>query len=195
MTMKLKVTDIYTKQRTVEVADTCPGCGADLTAENALKEWSKGELRFIGSYAPGEDTGFRVSEQALPEGNDSYLDGLEYQCVECNEIIAAGISSQKVALDNIEQMTDVLEKKTEVYDLAQRMDTIDDRMRVIGKLLSTSDSVQTLQILCGLRAAGIPPATIETAAASMGMPPSDLNSLLERSEEDFEAIKDIIAKG
>jgi transcription initiation factor IIE alpha subunit len=88
--MKYKVHDIIFRERTVEIpGTTCPECGADLTAEDAVKtvEWQ--DYRRYQSIVAVDGGHVLEPNGDVPLGIDCFLEE-NHQCAKCKYDLAEG---------------------------------------------------------------------------------------------------------
>jgi len=92
----MSVADVEVKHRTVEVPETCPMCGARLTAPGngrfaPVRELNLASSDFYGSFANDPEHTFHVDSEAGEEHpSDALWVVFAYECASCGEVLATG---------------------------------------------------------------------------------------------------------
>ena len=89
--MKAKIADVTVKYREIELPDVCPNCGVDFAKKStSIRTWE---------FHDQERHGGRVldrfledkSEEAVPRGGETFIEGLAYYCRSCDHTLAENV--------------------------------------------------------------------------------------------------------
>jgi hypothetical protein len=89
------VADVRVVLRKVEIESRCPGCAADLRVDRALLIWRfrdemlRARLPCDGEHGTNSEGGVVVSG-VMPEGGETFVDGICVLCSICDHVLAEG---------------------------------------------------------------------------------------------------------
>lgn len=126
--MKLAVDDLITRRREVRIPNKCPKCGADLMLEGSIKVWEYQDQSRSAHLI--ETDGHPIEfEDDLPQQGESYL-MLSYQCMKCNQSLAAARSEELCSESLGQEMEDYYKMKGEKHTLIQRLKSMRDKVEM-----------------------------------------------------------------